>query len=343
MRNMGSYPALLEQDFPISNHNLQFVACTGKKVNHLINVQLPRIDRTQKLVTVSIGGNDISFSKILTACLFKPNPYEGDDCDSVIERVTQEKLQTGEFARLLDSAYAAITNHLEGAHQRLVLVQLYPNFFNEFTTWCNSESLSIWAYAGRPRLTQELRNQLNELGDKVRQVIINAVQRHDSLNSPANEKWVIMDEHDTDIYPRYRFCEDFPRVLDHPNVLFFKFFSTDTTNSVEGRGVFPQYNATTCMDQSEYEDDFAFMLNCDMARYTAAVERDLGPGSIYPRRPYMPERLIKAFHPKTEAHRRIKNKHKEKIKAFFNSGIPHDELRTFPGGSNSPNSTENAR
>lgn len=343
MRNEGSYPALLEDDFPITNHNLQFVACTGKKVDHLINVQLPRIDRIQKLVTVSIGGNDVSFAKILAACIFKPNPYTGDDCDTVIERVTQEKLQTGEFARLLDSAYAAITNHLQGAHQRLVLVQLYPNFFNEFTTWCNTESLSLHSWSGQPRLTQELRTQLNDLGDMVRQVIINAVQRHDSLNSPANEKWVIMDEHDTDIYPNHRFCEDFPRVIDHPSVFFFKIWGGDATNTVEGRDVFQQYNATTCMDQPEYEDDFAFMLNCDMARYKAEVERDHGPGSILPRSSYIPEFIIKAFHPKTEAHRRIKDKHKEKIKAFFDSGIPHDELRTFPGGSNSTNSTENAR
>ncbi|KAK4900135.1 hypothetical protein LTR28_001456, partial [Elasticomyces elasticus] len=66
-RNLGAYPPQLADDFPFPNNAMQFLACTGDVVDNMINNRLEQMDPDQMVVTLSIGGNDMKFSKVLKA------------------------------------------------------------------------------------------------------------------------------------------------------------------------------------------------------------------------------------------------------------------------------------
>ncbi|KAM0425423.1 hypothetical protein ACHAPT_009480 [Fusarium lateritium] len=297
-RTIGSYPAQLEDDFPVPDGKLQFRSCTGAKVPGMIANQIPNIDPYQKVVTVSIGGNDLGFGRVLRACIFKPGGGFSDDCDKTLEFV-RERLTSGFIRQKLKEGYEALTDRLTGDHRRIVLVQLYPNFFNEGTDWCDDQSMGI-VPGYKPKLTKELRQKLNALGDELRQTIINAVRDHDGY-APSNEFWYYVDENDQNVYPRHRFCEDGFTSFDDPNIWFFTPRGSDTT-AMTTQDVMNQYDPSTCKDDPRYEDDGdVFPWYCDMARYLAMQETgstnvpdEAGNLTIY-----TGEGFIKAFHPKT--------------------------------------------
>jgi hypothetical protein len=94
-----------------------FEACTGDKIRDLYGKLAP-LNADTKLVTVSIGGNDLSFSTVVTKC-YLPG---GTSCPVAIATYIND----GSIARLrhdLDVVYTAIRNH---APHALVLVMGYP-------------------------------------------------------------------------------------------------------------------------------------------------------------------------------------------------------------------------
>jgi hypothetical protein len=51
----------------------------------MLSTQIPSMRADQMVVTLSIGGNDLGFGKILKTCIFKPAGPLSDDCDKTIE------------------------------------------------------------------------------------------------------------------------------------------------------------------------------------------------------------------------------------------------------------------
>jgi lysophospholipase L1-like esterase len=84
-RNKGAYPPQLSGDFPFPENDLQFLACTADTVDDMIDSRLQSMNDDQQVVTLSIGGNDIKFAKIVRACIFKPAGPASDDCQEVID------------------------------------------------------------------------------------------------------------------------------------------------------------------------------------------------------------------------------------------------------------------
>ena len=93
----------------------------------MVNSQLPKIDEDQQVVTLSISGNDIGFSKILKACVFKPGGPISDDCDDTIKEA--EDFIKDHLKDTLHKAYDAVFNRITDDERRKVFVQLYPAFF----------------------------------------------------------------------------------------------------------------------------------------------------------------------------------------------------------------------
>ncbi|KAF4456267.1 hypothetical protein F53441_1561 [Fusarium austroafricanum] len=305
MRRDGSYPAQLKHRFPYPNNVLQFLSCTGDKVPGLLE-QLPQMNHYQKVVTLSIGGNDVGFSKILRACVFKPGGPIADDCDETIKSVREERINGDKLVNTLKQGYMAVTSRLTGDHTRIVLVQLYPNFFNEYTDWCDDQTMGMIPQY-KPLLDKELRRKLNQLGNDVRREIIRAITEH-RKRVPANEKWIILDEYDK-VYPGHRFCEAHHKTLDNDDVWFFTPKGNDSPVQVrEYLDVLAEYDPNTCKDHPNY-DDFVFGWHCDQARYLEFVQKnstsdnDSGDTHNLAKRipVFIAEPLIKGFHPKTAA------------------------------------------
>jgi lysophospholipase L1-like esterase len=64
-RNTYAYPYLLAQQKGLA---LSFVACSGAVTGDVINNQVNAITSDTKLVTITIGGNDIGFTNLIIAC-----------------------------------------------------------------------------------------------------------------------------------------------------------------------------------------------------------------------------------------------------------------------------------
>ena len=72
VRSLGSYAPQLSSDWLYNGGNqLNFLACTGAVTDNVASDQLPEIssDPPPDFVVMTLGGNDIGFSKIAKACL----------------------------------------------------------------------------------------------------------------------------------------------------------------------------------------------------------------------------------------------------------------------------------
>ncbi|KAJ3547919.1 hypothetical protein NM208_g1269 [Fusarium decemcellulare] len=264
MRRVGSYPAQLRRDFPHANQHAQFLSCTGDKVPGLLD-QIPHMSKNQKVVTISIGGNDSGFGRILKACVFKPGGPFSDNCDEVIAKMLNERIKEDKLVDQLHKAYAAVSNRISGRQpRRLVLVQLYPNFFNQETDWCDGQNMGLF-HSDETLLTRDLRRKLNDLGNMVRDRITTAVE---SYKNPEEETWIALDRNN-ELYEGHRFCEPGHETLDNEDIWFFKMFGNDSRlQTREVAGILDEYDPKTCKDDPDYEEDFVFGWYCDQARYT---------------------------------------------------------------------------
>jgi lysophospholipase L1-like esterase len=95
-RNTYAYPYLVAQQ---KGYALNFLACGGAVTGDVINNQVPSIASDTKVVTITIGGNDIGFTSLIVACTTL-------GCSSQIAS-SQNQINT-QLPAKLDATYAAI-------------------------------------------------------------------------------------------------------------------------------------------------------------------------------------------------------------------------------------------
>jgi lysophospholipase L1-like esterase len=123
-RSPYAYPVLAAQKI---DAELTFVACSGAKIPDVTRHQLGHLDAGTDHVSISIGGNDAGFSKIVTQCA-KPWPFT---CWGDINKA--EAFARDGLPGMLDQLYARIRAAAPNAR---VVVVGYPRLFNE--TNCQS-------------------------------------------------------------------------------------------------------------------------------------------------------------------------------------------------------------
>ena len=117
-RSPLSYPALYKTQEGIPDANFNFVACGGATTGTVRHDQLGALSKQTDLVTITIGGNDIGFSPLLTACSL-PGP---DDTDCNVQIARSEALSVFVLPALLASTYHGI--HQQAPHAMVVVLGL---------------------------------------------------------------------------------------------------------------------------------------------------------------------------------------------------------------------------
>jgi lysophospholipase L1-like esterase len=183
-----------QQQASIGDAGIQHIACSGATVNNLLasgtgqNGEQPQISQMysgSKLVTVTIGGNDIGFAGVLTNCLLNPlttceSAYNTDNASNLYTKI--DKLEP----QLVD-AYEAMKSAAPNAK---VVAVTYPILF---TPGVACVGLSV------PDV-----NFLNNVGFYLDNAIISAAQAAGinalderyaflghQLCAPSNSSWVI--------------------------------------------------------------------------------------------------------------------------------------------------------
>jgi lysophospholipase L1-like esterase len=101
--------------------SLTFVACSGATTRSVLSGQLGSLAPGTDHVSVTVGGNDVGFVPVITACA---QPWWAADCQGEIDEAQDEIIHV--LPGRLDTLYAAIRT--EAAHADVVVVG-YPRLF----------------------------------------------------------------------------------------------------------------------------------------------------------------------------------------------------------------------
>lgn len=123
-RSTKAYPALWAAAYKPTSY--RSVACSGATTSSVINSQLSALTSSTTLVSISVGGNDVGFSSIMTACVL----YGTNECVAAVNAAKQ-KAQTV-LPGQLDNTYNRIRSRAPSAR---VVVLSYPVFY-QLGTFC---------------------------------------------------------------------------------------------------------------------------------------------------------------------------------------------------------------
>lgn len=192
MRHHGAYAPQLWQDehffFPSPDRpneppqrtSFGFLSCTGAVAPDVYNPrhcnkQVSRVNEFDDIVTLSIGGNDFEFVKILQACVYK---FLKDDDACEKQKEATKKLLYGDrfrndYKTIIQGNDRANQPGVDGLYQRMhwtnrdpqftgVYQTGYIQFFDTYTDQCDDVSFIPWLPNGPP-MKKEIRRMLNNL------------------------------------------------------------------------------------------------------------------------------------------------------------------------------------
>lgn len=154
LRSTRAYPQLWTNGHAPSS--FRFVACSGAKTTDVTANQLSALSSSTTLVSITIGGNDVGFSSVMTDCVL----YSTSTC--VNEVNAAEHVARTKLPGWLDTTYNGIHSHAPDA--RVVVVD-YPRFYH----------VGVWYCIG---LSDTARSKINEGADVLDGVIQQAAARH---------------------------------------------------------------------------------------------------------------------------------------------------------------------
>ena len=209
-----SYPRQLAA-MAVGDIDFQNLPCSGAIVGEVLQGgDKSQIDAwtnpsNADIATLSIGGNDIGFYPILTACVLRVGQSFAGDCDAAIQSA-YNKINGRDLFNDIASALNQMIDK-SGRDDFKVYMTGYPAFFNVDTKTCDYSTfyywqpghhgfhhLGNWAY-----LYQALRLQINNLVTALNTMLS---QVADSVNAqyPSQRVWFV---DPNPAYDGHRFCE----------------------------------------------------------------------------------------------------------------------------------------
>ena len=187
------------------------------------------------IATISIGGNDIGFYNILTACVLWVGGYWAGDCDTEIAKA-YALLASPDLSAGIASALKQIIDK-NGEKAFKVYMTGYVTFFNESTPLCESSSFRIYnphydgthQEEGQPFLTMALRTKLNDVVRALNAMLSRVADSIDSYYADAR-KVVFVDPNPA--YAGHRWCEDGVYEPDNERLDTWLFLSSSPDNNL---------------------------------------------------------------------------------------------------------------
>lgn len=165
-RSSLSYPEYLKNStlLGLNRNQFSFQSCTGDVTTDVRANQVQALNSGTTFITLSVGGNDITFSSILLKCIFN---LPGN-CQNAIDNGRSILYGTDFFNNYYGLIQRILTNMgvktgLADAGTRIIQTG-YPGFFNEITDQCDTVSFAL---IGDNSLTKAFRAQFNQLGGEL--------------------------------------------------------------------------------------------------------------------------------------------------------------------------------
>jgi lysophospholipase L1-like esterase len=122
-RSSNAYPSQWAATHQVQQ--LTFRACAGATVASVTSTQLSALTAATTLVSITVGGNDVGFTSVMTDCLLRGTAT----CISVVNAAEQQVRSSLDLQ--LMSLYRAITSRAPGA---TVIAVGYPSFYDLSST-----------------------------------------------------------------------------------------------------------------------------------------------------------------------------------------------------------------
>lgn len=132
-RSSRSYPSLLDAEATL--RLVAFPACSGATTAQVISAQVPAIPTTAKVVTITVGGNDVGFGTVMRNCFV----LVSSSCASSID-AGAAIAASPEFAASIRGVVDAVQARAGGAR---VVVTGYPQLFHLDASGTNAKY--VWA------------------------------------------------------------------------------------------------------------------------------------------------------------------------------------------------------
>lgn len=234
-----SYPDFIAST--VEDIDFQNLACSGATVQSLLSggaysqVDAWTNPTAADIATISIGGNDIGFYNILTACVLWVGGYWAGDCDAEVAKAN-EILSSSDLSANITLALKQIMDR-NGNDTFKIYMTGYVTFFNETTPLCESSSFRIYnphydtthKEKGQPWLTTAVRTQLNDVVMALNTMLSRIA---DSLNAYyANSQRVVFVDPNP-AYAGHRWCEDGVHEPDNDRLDTWLFLSSSPDNSL---------------------------------------------------------------------------------------------------------------
>lgn len=116
-RSPNGYPALLARKYGIT---LRSQACAGATTADVVSGQVSALSPRTRLVTVTVGGNDLEFTSRMATCM------QGTDADCAAVVADAKAFATGPLRARLDGVYHAVRQRAPRAE---IVATGYPHFF----------------------------------------------------------------------------------------------------------------------------------------------------------------------------------------------------------------------
>jgi lysophospholipase L1-like esterase len=195
-RSSGSYPSWLAETYKPAV--FKDVTCSGATTHSLWNKQgsaAPQVEALTKdtdLVTVTLGGNDLGFSDVLTTCVLAGlSTREGTPCRD--ELLRSGKNLDADFANLSTRVPDMLTDIKRRSPEARVVVVGYPNPFPTDGSSCGS---SVPLAKGDVTWLNQTTNRLNlllETAAYIKQaefVETSSLFRGKDMCQPSAEQWI---------------------------------------------------------------------------------------------------------------------------------------------------------
>ena len=124
-RSSASFPALWSSAHGPAS--FASAACAGATTSSVLSSQISSLSRDTTLVSITVGGNDVGFSAIMTSCAL----HGTTACVSAVDQAESQAVTA--LPGRLDATYQAISARAPGAR---VVVLGYPDFYQLHTWFC---------------------------------------------------------------------------------------------------------------------------------------------------------------------------------------------------------------
>lgn len=298
-RYSDGYPGQLNRSSILgSGHSFDYRACSGALMEEASSSSSGSSKAIQKqidgmsaadFVTVSIGGNDAGFFKLLDGCIFNFQGPASHDCQDELS-TSLKFIASDDFATTYNGVMDAIIAKNTADTFRVFANGYSPFFDGSLSDECNEKSLGYWG-AYQPKLTVDVRRQLNDVCTKLNDRLGEIVKGR-SDNKVIFVNW-------SHRFDEHRFCQPGKDIEDGDNTYFFDIASrTKSIGSID---------VNTCQAEADASGDWGELADCAIAiayskdsnlkpvggSISTNSDNPLGPGTA------------RVFHPKPQGYSEI--------------------------------------